>query len=62
MDVIVNGERRQVVDGLRLTDLVPDPRGVAVAVNGAVVRSADWTETELRGGDRVEVVTAHQGG
>ena len=62
MQLMVNGESRHVADGLRLTDLVPDPRGVAVAVNGAVVCSADWPDTELRGGDRVEVVTAHQGG
>ena len=46
----------------RLTDLVPDPRGVAVAVNGSVVRAADWSRTRLRDDDRVEVVTAHQGG
>lgn len=62
MQLIVNGETTQVRDRLRLTDLVPDPRGVAVAVNGSVVRAADWSHTWLRDDDRVEVVTAHQGG
>lgn len=62
MHLIVNGEPRRVADGLRVADLVAQPRGVAVAVNGAVVRAADWPVTELREGDRVEVVTAHQGG
>lgn len=62
MQLTVNGEPRDVEDGLRLDDLVADPRGVAVAVNGAVVGSAHWPSTELRDGDRVEVVTAHQGG
>lgn len=62
MRLIVNGQSTQVRDGLRLTDLVPDPRGAAVAVNGAVVRAADWSHTPLRDDDRVEVVTAHQGG
>lgn len=62
MQLTVNGEDRQVADGLRLSDLVPDPHGVAVAVNGAVVPSAQWPRTELRDDDRVEVVTAHQGG
>lgn len=62
MHVIVNGEDREVPDALRLSDLVPDPRGVAVAVNGAVVRSADWSATVLAAADRVEVVSAHQGG
>lgn len=62
MQLTVNGEPRHVEDGLRLGDLVPDPRGVAVALNGAVVGAAHWSSTELRDGDRVEVVTAHQGG
>lgn len=62
MQVIFNGQARQVRDGLRLSDLVPDRRGVAIAVNGDVVRAADWSGTRLRDDDRVEVVTAHQGG
>lgn len=38
------------------------PTGVAVAVNDEVVRRDDWDLRELRAGDRVEVVTAVQGG
>jgi len=37
-------------------------RGVAVALNGAVVRRADWSATPLKGGDVVEIVRAMQGG
>ncbi|GID26453.1 sulfur carrier protein ThiS [Paractinoplanes brasiliensis] len=37
-------------------------RGVAVAVNGEVVPRSTWVETELADGDRVEVLTAAQGG
>lgn len=37
-------------------------RGVAVAVNGEVVRRADWPAHHLADGDRVEVLTAAQGG
>ena len=62
MHLIVNGERRRVADGLRLADLVPERRGVAVAVNGVVVRAAAWPVTDLHEDDRVEVVAAHQGG
>ncbi len=62
MQLNVNGQPREVPDGARLADLVPEPRGVAVAVNGAVVRSADWPRTDLSAGDLVEVVSAHQGG
>jgi sulfur carrier protein len=37
-------------------------RGIAVAVNGAVVPRAAWRSTELRPGDSVEIVRARQGG
>jgi sulfur carrier protein len=43
-------------------DIAPDGRGVAVALNGAVVRRADWTTTMLNAGDTVEIVRAMQGG
>jgi sulfur carrier protein len=36
--------------------------GVAAAVNGEVVPRSSWAGTVLRDGDRVEVVTAVQGG
>ena len=62
MQLTLNGEHRDLPEGSRIADLVPDPRGVAVAVNGAVVRSAAWSVTVLRAGDLVEVVSAHQGG
>jgi sulfur carrier protein len=37
-------------------------RGIAVAVNGAVVPRGEWSATALRPGDAVEVLTAVQGG
>jgi sulfur carrier protein len=37
-------------------------RGIAVALNGAVVPRAAWGETVLRPGDSVEIVRARQGG
>ena len=37
-------------------------RGIAVALNGAVVPRAAWGETPLRGGDSIEIVRARQGG
>ena len=41
----------------------PRPRrGVAVAVNGEVVPRSTWAGARLRDGDRVEVLTAAQGG
>ena len=37
-------------------------RGIAVALNGAVVPRAAWRDTVLRAGDSVEIVRARQGG
>jgi sulfur carrier protein len=37
-------------------------RGVAVALNGAVVPRAAWRDTPLKPGDSVEIVRARQGG
>ncbi len=37
-------------------------KGIAVALNGAVVPRAAWGETCLRAGDTVEIVLARQGG
>lgn len=66
MRLRVNGRPHELPEGTAVTDVVaevvPDPRGVAVAVNGSVVRAGEWPATELREGDVVEVVTAHQGG
>lgn len=38
------------------------PVGVAAAVNDRVVPRSAWATTELHAGDRVEIVTAVQGG
>ena len=39
-----------------------DQRGIAVALNGAVVPRANWPQTQLRAGDTIEIVRARQGG
>jgi sulfur carrier protein len=40
----------------------PTARFLAVAVNGAVVRRADWQMAALAAGDTVEIVRPFQGG
>lgn len=68
MIIVVNGESREVAEGLGLTDLLremelpPERRGIAVARNGDVVLRASWSETTLRAGDRLEILHAVQGG
>ena len=37
-------------------------KGIAVALNGAVVPRASWPTTQLNAGDSVEIVRARQGG
>jgi len=37
-------------------------KGIAVALNGAVVPRAAWPATPLKAGDSVEIVRARQGG
>jgi sulfur carrier protein len=37
-------------------------RGIAVAVNGAIVPRAAWPHTTLHPGDSIEIVRARQGG
>lgn len=66
VQVLVNGIARQVAPGASLADLVaelsPAATGVAVAVDAMVVPRADWPTSRLADGDRVEIVTAMQGG
>ncbi|MEV7481291.1 sulfur carrier protein ThiS [Streptomyces halstedii] len=66
LSVSVNGERRSVAAGTTLDALVAGltsaHSGVAAAVNEAVVPRGRWAATALAEGDRVEVLTAVQGG
>jgi sulfur carrier protein len=66
MNISVNGEPREVAPGTALDALVGTltraPSGVAAALNETVVPRARWAATALSDGDRVEVLTAVQGG
>ena len=66
MRVHVNGEEREVSDGLSLVELLDslkvDRTRVAVEVNAEVVRRARHAEVKLAGGDRIEIVTFVGGG
>ncbi|MYQ86056.1 sulfur carrier protein ThiS [Streptomyces sp. SID4936] len=66
MSVSVNGEVRILAEGTALDALVAGltvaHSGVAAAVNETVVPRGRWSATVLADGDRVEVLTAVQGG
>ena len=63
--IVLNGERREVEDGtvaeLLLALGVP-ARGVAVAIDGEVVVRAEWRARRVTAGDRIEILSAAQGG
>ncbi|ANM28901.1 thiamine biosynthesis protein ThiS [Acidobacteria bacterium Mor1] len=67
MQIRLNGENRDV-SAASVLELVrelghdPGAFGVALALNEEVVHRARWQETPLSEGDRVEIVTAVQGG
>lgn len=67
MTITVNGTTRDVPEDTTVADLVGelvegDPTGTAVAVDGEVVRQAEWSTTTLDPDTRVEVLRAVQGG
>jgi sulfur carrier protein len=68
MQITLNGEARDVAEEATLVDILhtlqlpADARGVAIALEGAVVPRGRWRDVRLAAGQRVEVLTAAQGG
>ena len=64
----LNGRAEQLPEGATVADAVKavgvggETRGVAVAVDGEVVRRAEWVTTPLADRQAVEIVRAVQGG
>lgn len=66
MKITVNGELREVAEGLTIASLLEElqlePRYLAVERNLELVPRGEHALTELADGDRVEVVTLVGGG
>jgi thiamine biosynthesis protein ThiS len=66
MQVILNGEAREIRDDITVADLLRDLQIVlqygAVAVNRKVVRKKDHEAIRLHTGDRIEIVRPVGGG
>jgi sulfur carrier protein len=67
IDIHLNGEATAVAavtlaELLASRSLPAKGRGIAVALNEAVVPRAKWSDTELKPGDRVEIVRPIVGG
>ncbi len=66
MQIVVNGERQDVPDDIRLAELLAkmnlEPRRVAVERNKQLVPRAMHAETALAEKDQLEIVTLVGGG
>ena len=66
MRIHVNGEPRDIEEGLSLSQFVATlplkPEQIAVELNHTVVRRAAWEETLLKADDKVEIVHFVGGG
>jgi sulfur carrier protein len=66
VQITVNGKLREAADELTLDELVREisdrSTGIAIALNSEVVPRGSWGDTAVRPGDRIDVVTAVQGG
>jgi thiamine biosynthesis protein ThiS len=66
MDVVINGERKQVTPGATLLELLKelelDPRAVVVEHNRKIVRRAGLGDVTVAAGDAIELVHFVGGG
>jgi sulfur carrier protein len=64
--ISVNGQQRAHTTGTTVGDVVlsltANTDGCAVAVNDMVIPRSHWAERAVEPGDRIEVLTAVQGG
>lgn len=63
----VNGEAHRVGETCSVAELLEQldiraQRGVAVALNAAIVPRSEWPTTQLKDGDEIEILQAAQGG
>lgn len=63
----VNGQIEPLTCGtlpalLEAREIGATARGIAIAINGAVVPRIQWPHTRLAAGDQIEIVRARQGG
>ena len=66
IEIIVNGDALQVSRSARVTDLIKQlelaSERLAIELNLSILPRAKWAETELRPGDRLEIVHFVGGG
>jgi thiamine biosynthesis protein ThiS len=64
--VTINGEAKEIEDGLKVSDLVSllelKAERLAIEVNRKIIRRADWQLTSLAEDDKIEIVQFVGGG
>ncbi len=66
MEIVLNGEPHQAPEACSILELLEslsiEPSRVAVELDGAIVKTAQWATQKLRPGSQVEVVQFVGGG
>lgn len=68
MEITLNGKSHPLSGGTTVVGLLAalnlnhGEGGIAVCINGEVIRRTDWTQIEVQAADEVEIVQATQGG
>jgi sulfur carrier protein len=67
MIVFVNNEMLQLEQPETIPEVlrrinIPEPKGIAVAVNNMVVAKMDWGKFTIKENDKVTIIRATQGG
>ena len=66
MEIILNGEKRKVSEGLTVLDLVQQlgfsAERLAVELNLQIIKREQWVTSKLKQGDRIEIVQFVGGG
>ena len=67
MEVFINNQAQTIDPTADLLSLlrvqgISDQKGIAVALNNAVIPRTGWSNTILRSGDRITIIRATQGG
>jgi len=66
MEIILNGEKRKLTEGLSVLDLVQQlgfsAERLAVELNLQIIKREQWATSNLKQGDRIEIVQFVGGG
>ena len=66
MNIILNNELDEVLDGITIKELLDDKKiktkYIAIEINKKIIPKSSYHEHELREGDKIEIITAIGGG